>query len=186
MKRADILDTAKKCVCGERETDYGKPENNFQVIADLWSAYYGKTFSSLDVAMMMSLLKIARIKSGTATEDSFIDAAGYIACGGEIADNTMLIQIDIPEPVPLHLEEKKEHDIKRSSGRYSWGSRDDPSNLLTVTPEMIFYDFKESYPEFINDIDDYKACDPYSIIVTTNNNGSILYNWVTKKGTRVI
>ena len=35
--------------------------------------------------MMMALLKIARIKSGTATEDSFVDLAGYAACGGEIA-----------------------------------------------------------------------------------------------------
>ena len=85
MKRADILDTAKKCVCGQREQDYGSPEDNFQIIADLWTAYKGTPFTSLDVAMMMALLKVARIKSGTATADSFIDLAGYAACGGEIA-----------------------------------------------------------------------------------------------------
>lgn len=85
MTRPEILDTAKKCVCGQREQDYGSPENNFQIIADLWSAYYGKKFTALDVSMMMTLLKIARIRTGTATEDSFVDAAGYIACGGEIA-----------------------------------------------------------------------------------------------------
>lgn len=86
MNRPDILDNAKKCVCGQREQDYGKPENNFKTIADLWGAYYGQTFTPLDVAMMMTLLKIARIRTGTATEDSFVDAAGYIACGGEIAN----------------------------------------------------------------------------------------------------
>lgn len=86
MKRPEILDTAKKCVCGQREQDYGSPENNFQIIADLWSAYYGKKFTALDVAMMMTLLKVARIRTGTATDDSFVDAAGYIACGGEIAE----------------------------------------------------------------------------------------------------
>lgn len=37
--------------------------------------------------MMMALLKIARIKTGTATEDSFVDLAGYAACGAEIASN---------------------------------------------------------------------------------------------------
>lgn len=37
-----------------------------------------------DVAMMMALLKIARIKTGAFKEDSFVDAAGYIACGYEI------------------------------------------------------------------------------------------------------
>ena len=26
MKRAEILDAAKACVCGEREQDYGTPE----------------------------------------------------------------------------------------------------------------------------------------------------------------
>lgn len=86
MKRPEILDNAKKCVCGQREQDYGSPENNFQIIADLWSAYYGKKFTALDVAMMMTLLKVARIRTGTATDDSFVDAAGYIACGGEISE----------------------------------------------------------------------------------------------------
>lgn len=86
MERADILDAAKKCVCGEREQDYGSPEDNFRRIAMFWNSYIGDyIFSEVDVAMMMALLKIARIKSGTGTEDSFVDLAGYAACGGEIA-----------------------------------------------------------------------------------------------------
>lgn len=84
MKRPDILDRAKKCVCGERENEYGSPENNFARIASLWTAYKDVEFTTNDVAMMMALLKIARIQSGTATEDSFVDLAGYAACGGEI------------------------------------------------------------------------------------------------------
>lgn len=95
MNRPQILDTAKKCVCGQREQDYGSPENNFQAIADLWNAYYShahadfcagttEQFSAFDVAMMMTLLKVGRIATGTATEDSFVDACGYLACGGEI------------------------------------------------------------------------------------------------------
>lgn len=88
MNRPDILDKAKQCVCGQRENEYGSPENNFQIIAKLWTDYFNQydvTFTPVDVAMMMALLKIARIKSGTATEDSFVDLAGYAACGGEIA-----------------------------------------------------------------------------------------------------
>lgn len=34
--------------------------------------------------MMMALLKIARIATGQAKSDSFVDLAGYAACGGEI------------------------------------------------------------------------------------------------------
>ncbi len=83
MKRAEILEQARVCVCGEREADYGSPEDNFKTIADLWSAYTGRTYTALDVAMMMALLKVARIKAG-GTNDSFVDLAGYAACGGEI------------------------------------------------------------------------------------------------------
>lgn len=85
MTRSEILQAAQRCVCGQRESDHGRPEENFSVIADLWSAYKGMEFSPLDVALMMALLKIARIRTGTATEDSFVDLAGYAACGGEIA-----------------------------------------------------------------------------------------------------
>ncbi|MBR0411103.1 MAG: hypothetical protein IJI25_08900 [Eubacterium sp.] len=85
MKRAEILDEAKKCVCGQREQEYGSPEDNFKAIAGMWSEYKGCTFSALDVAMMMALLKIVRIRSGGGSGDSFVDLAGYAACGGEIA-----------------------------------------------------------------------------------------------------
>jgi uncharacterized protein (UPF0303 family) len=88
MNRPDILHKAEQCVCGQREHEYGSPEDNFQIIANLWTAYKGSKFTALDVSMMMALLKIARIQSGTATDDSFVDLAGYAACGGEIAEKS--------------------------------------------------------------------------------------------------
>lgn len=87
MKREEVLKQAEICVCGKRQQDYGNPEDNFGLIADLWSAYSGQKYTSVDVAMMMALLKMARIKSGTGTDDSFVDLAGYAACAGEIAGN---------------------------------------------------------------------------------------------------
>lgn len=85
MKRQECLRTAETCVCGKREQDYGSPEDNFKKIADLWSAYMGQAYTAQDVAMMMALLKVARIKTGTATADSFVDLAGYAACAAEIS-----------------------------------------------------------------------------------------------------
>lgn len=82
--RESTLDTAKKMITGQREQDYGSPENNFQTIADLWSIYTGTVINAVDVSMMMCLLKIARIKSGGGTGDSFVDLAGYAGCGAEI------------------------------------------------------------------------------------------------------
>jgi histidine ammonia-lyase len=89
MTRAETLDKAKQCVCVQRENEYGSPEDNFKIIADLWAVYRGVEFTANDVAMMMALLKIARIKTGTASEDSFMDLAGYAACGAEIATNNI-------------------------------------------------------------------------------------------------
>lgn len=88
--RKSILEEAERCVCGQREQDYGGPEDSFQRIADLWNAYCGfddglGKFSVVDVAVMMGLLKVARIASNPQHMDSWVDLAGYAACGGEIA-----------------------------------------------------------------------------------------------------
>ena len=94
MTRSEILDAARSIVTGEREKQYGKPEDNFATIGKLWEIYLSGrcvggdadiSINPEDVAMMMALLKIARIKTGVGTVDSFIDLAGYAACAGEIA-----------------------------------------------------------------------------------------------------
>ena len=73
LTRADILHAAEKCVCGQREQDYGTPEDNFETIAELWETYLRRAcvdeagdvyIGANDVAMMMALLKIARIAAG--------------------------------------------------------------------------------------------------------------------------
>lgn len=84
MNRLDTLKAAAECVCGSREEDYGSPEDNFAVIAGLWTAYTGTDIKPKDVAMMMALLKIARAKAGS-KPDTYIDLAGYAACGAEIS-----------------------------------------------------------------------------------------------------
>lgn len=89
MKREEILDAAKRCVCGDREQDYGSPEDNFDLIAKMWSAYMGVEFNPVDVSMFMVMLKVARIKSGVGTMDSFVDGCGYFSCGGEIFARNM-------------------------------------------------------------------------------------------------
>lgn len=91
MNREEILDKAKACVCVDRENTYGKPEDNFATIANFWNKYLfakgilEEFINSDDVAIMMALLKIARIATGKAKEDNYVDLAGYAACAGEIA-----------------------------------------------------------------------------------------------------
>jgi len=95
MNRPEILEAARVCVCGEREHDYGTPEDNFETIGLFWGTYLRAAHPELkkvmginrinakDVAVMMALLKVARIATGS-SEDSFVDLAGYAACAGEI------------------------------------------------------------------------------------------------------
>lgn len=86
MKRADILATASEYVTKDRATTHGDAEDNFRRIADLWNAYLGvDDITSIDVAVMLALLKVARIRSNPTHADNWIDIAGYAACGGEIA-----------------------------------------------------------------------------------------------------
>lgn len=82
--REETLDAAKKCVMGDREQDYGTPESNFATIASFWSDYLDMDISAQQVADMMILMKISRIKNGGGTGDSYVDIAGYAACGNEI------------------------------------------------------------------------------------------------------
>ena len=85
--RKRVLSEAEKCVCGQREQDYGTPEDSFQKIGTFWTAYlnYAVEIDAEDVAAMMALLKIARISENPQHMDSWVDLAGYASCGGEIA-----------------------------------------------------------------------------------------------------
>ena len=92
MTRAEILYAAKKIVTTDRNARYGEPEDNFAVIAQFWNHYISTTkdvclyLSATDVAIMMALFKIGRISTARdMNEDSYIDAAGYIACAAECA-----------------------------------------------------------------------------------------------------
>lgn len=100
LTRAAVLEKARACVCGEREQDYGSPEDSFGCIAELWEAYLRAAciapdsvvrVTPTDVAMLMALLKIARVGTSCVggTADSFVDLAGYAACGAECAEVTV-------------------------------------------------------------------------------------------------
>lgn len=84
MNRSQILDTAKQYINVDRADTHGDAESNFGLIAAYWSAHLNKNISPHDVAVMMTLMKLARMRSNPAHVDSAIDAAGYSALAGEI------------------------------------------------------------------------------------------------------
>lgn len=88
--REELLDRAKEST--HRKQEYGKPENSFNTIAKLWEAFLGSRLDDAgleeaDVALMLALVKVARLSSTLSHEDSWVDLAGYAACGFEATSN---------------------------------------------------------------------------------------------------
>ena len=62
---------------------YGESEASLNEIAAYWRAYLRVSdLSPRDVAMMMLLLKLARVKASPDHRDNYIDMAGYAALAG--------------------------------------------------------------------------------------------------------
>ena len=83
MKRSEILDTAKTYVNVDRAAQHGDAERNFGLIATYWSAHLNVAINAADVAVMMTLMKLARARSNPKHTDNWIDGCGYLALGGE-------------------------------------------------------------------------------------------------------
>lgn len=94
MNKADLLKEALGIV-EKRGLSYGKPENNFARISQLWSIYFGMREATTregmylvdetDVAILMVLMKVARLMERPDHLDSWLDIAGYAACGAEVS-----------------------------------------------------------------------------------------------------
>ena len=83
--REKCLREACEIVNGARNQTYGDVEDNFERIATLWSVYLDTAVTPIDVAMMMVLLKTARVSTGRVSHyDDYVDVAGYAACAYEI------------------------------------------------------------------------------------------------------
>lgn len=87
--KTSILEEAQAAVYGAREKDYGHPRDDFARIADLWTAYLRQAettdgITSVQVAHMMVLLKLARLIETPAHRDSWVDIAGYAQTGARV------------------------------------------------------------------------------------------------------
>lgn len=87
--RTMVLRTAETLVNGDRNAVYGPPTEDFDRTARLWTAYLDgrSTVQAHDVAALMILLKMSRISWQPDHDDSWIDIAGYAACGLECVEH---------------------------------------------------------------------------------------------------
>lgn len=95
-RRRAILREVEGAVCRDRQNTYGDAEDNFATIAKLWTVYLQATgrlradmvseeiLMPEDVAVMSALIKVARVAVSPEHRDNWVDAAGYMVCGGGI------------------------------------------------------------------------------------------------------
>lgn len=85
--RSELLQSANELVSSTRANEHGEAIHNFICISELWNAYLGlgKTITPQDVPLMLSLLKIARIKENPDNADNYRDICGYSALAGEVS-----------------------------------------------------------------------------------------------------
>lgn len=88
MKAKDILNTAASLVSGDRSEKHGDMGASFDGIAKWWQTYLDTRgpgpLDAEDIATMMLLLKVSRMRVGVYNPDDYVDAAGYAGCAGEV------------------------------------------------------------------------------------------------------
>jgi len=83
--RWECLDRALKIVTQDRNVTYGSPEDNFLRIAMLWAVMFPEVaWTPAKVALALDAVKTARLLNNEGHADSWIDKAGYAACGYEV------------------------------------------------------------------------------------------------------
>lgn len=93
MLRSEVLATAGELISKDRAETYGDARDSFECIAALWTAYLQHhacgaglhPLGAADVAAMMALMKVSRLRFAQEYADSWVDIAGYAALGCELA-----------------------------------------------------------------------------------------------------
>ncbi len=76
----DILVEALRITSGERQDQYGPPDEDFARTAKMWSALKGVDFTAEEVASFLICVKLGR-NAHQAKRDNWLDIAGYSRCG---------------------------------------------------------------------------------------------------------
>lgn len=85
--REILLEQAIKAIAGDRDRQYSGPKESFEATAALWQvAFPERRWTAPDIALAQTLLKTSRlITGGYVQEDTWMDTAGYAACGWEVS-----------------------------------------------------------------------------------------------------
>lgn len=80
LEDESILLEAQRLTFGDRNNQYGPPDQDFMRIAAMWGALKGVEFTPQDVAMFQICVKLSR-QTHQNKRDNWVDMAGYAGCG---------------------------------------------------------------------------------------------------------
>ncbi len=86
MENQELLDTARDLVCGDRQDQYGSPEDCFERMAQKWSATLGVRVSAKQVAIMFIDVKTVR-EAHKHKDDNLVDIMGNVLCLNRILNS---------------------------------------------------------------------------------------------------
>lgn len=137
----DMLTQAAELI-QDRGQGYGEIENNFQLIADLFSLRVGRTFHPYEACVLLECVKDARMFASPANVDNYLDGINYKAFAALFAQDyararTMLNDIAYQRKDALQKAEMKTVDVKKlNAKRENVGSSPITSKALEELIQM--------------------------------------------------
>ena len=86
-----FLEQVDDIINGERKDQYGKAEDNFEAIGEVWTVLLrnhlspGEMITPRMVALLLAAMKVVR-ESNSPKMDNWYDLAGYATLGGRIVE----------------------------------------------------------------------------------------------------
>jgi hypothetical protein len=92
--RSSVLNEAEELVTGDRNNTYGEPHQDFARTAGALTSFGyrgpdGRDIQAHDIAIIIGVVKMSRLMWTPTKRDSWVDLAGYAACGYEAAELTL-------------------------------------------------------------------------------------------------
>lgn len=100
-------------VLHERGATHGDFENNFQLIADLFSLRIGKEFHPFEVCILLECVKDARMFANPANPDNYLDGINYRAFAALFAQDYLTSKSAQSQEIAY----KKKAEMKKSEMR---------------------------------------------------------------------
>jgi hypothetical protein len=81
---SELLLEAHGLICGDRNTEYSHPTDDYRKVTDIFRSLTGVNLSVEEALLFMVSVKMARLRtnleSGVLHRDSLVDAVGYLGC----------------------------------------------------------------------------------------------------------